>query len=635
MCGIAGILSSQPIDLRPIQAMTEIQLHRGPDNGALMFVTAHKPYRQSSSTPLPQPIEGTLALGHRRLAIIDTSDHGIQPMQSTASGCWICFNGEIYNYRELRTELVQQGCHFETETDTEVALRAYEQWGINCFSRFWGMWAMAIFDAKENQLILSRDRFGIKPLHYNIQNGRIAFASEIKALLTLSDIPRIANLSAIKSYLTQQLVNHSEETFFQNIHAFPPAHYAIIDLASPAQISPIAYWSLCTPTQNITYDNAQKQFRNLFDSAIAQHMRSDVPVGSCLSGGLDSSAIVCAANGLLPDEQKPFRTFTAIFDDKDINETPWVEDVNRNISAKPHWITPDSDGLLNEIDALIWHQDEPFTSTSMYAQWCVMREAQKAKVPVLLDGQGADEIMCGYKKFYLQHIKILWKKRHIVEAIRETCALLTRGDRTLFKLRNATRYLPKCARDDIKALNTLATDKLLRSRPINTPGLINASSVSERQIQDLQIFSLPSLLRFEDRNSMAFSIESRVPFLDHRLVEFCLSLPEHMKMHRGISKRIMRHALKDLIPSSILNRRDKMGFGAPEKRWILETLIPQFLRDIEADHFAIDAIISKTALRTLLNDASKTLRPSVTRLIFQIFVLNRWTHRFKVDFATE
>lgn len=634
MCGIAGILSPHPIDLRPIQAMTEIQSHRGPDSGALMFLTPNKSHRQASNTPLPHPIEGTLALGHRRLAIIDTNEHGTQPMQSTASGCWICFNGEIYNYRELRTELQQQGCIFTTETDTEVALRAYEQWGIQCFNRFWGMWALAIFDAKENQLILSRDRFGIKPLHYNMQSGRLAFASEIKALLTLADIPRRPNLAAIKSYLTQQLVNHSNETFFDDIQAFPPAHYAIIDLAAPEKIHPIQYWAPSSAIQNITYDNAQKQFRDLFDSAIAQHMRSDVPVGSCLSGGLDSSSIVCAANELLPDKQKPFRTFTAIFVDKDINETPWVEDVNHKIAAKPHWTTPDSAGLLDEIDTLIWHQDEPFTSTSMYAQWCVMREAHKANIPVLLDGQGADEILCGYKKFYLQHIKLLWKTRHTKEALREAYAFITRGDRTIFKLRDATRYLPKYVRKDIKIVNMLATDTLLKSSPIKTPSFMGASSVGERQIQDLQIFSLPSLLRFEDRNSMAFSIESRVPFLDHRLVEFCLSLPEHMKMYRGMSKRIMRHALRDLIPSSILNRRDKMGFGAPEKRWILETLIPQFLKDIETGRYAIGNIIDKTALVTLLLNSQKTAPAAHTRLIFQAFILNRWAHCFKVDFTS-
>lgn len=634
MCGIAGIVSNTPIDLRVIQPMTEMQTHRGPDSGALFFLTNAKASRMESNTALNEPISGTLALGHRRLSIIDTSSDGIQPMHSTKSDCWISYNGEIYNYKELRTELTQQGCRFETETDTEVILRAYEQWGTQCFSRFNGMWALAIFDREENILILSRDRFGIKPLHYTYLNNKIAFASEIKALLTLEGAVKKANIQAIKSYLTEQLVNQTNGTFFTGINAFPPAHYARISLSDTnLNINPTRYWDYPTERSILDYTNACIKLEELFHSSMTQHMRSDVPVGSCLSGGLDSSAIVCSAAHISKNQTSPFYTFTAIFKDRDIDESPWVNEVNTKVSAKAHWVTPKAQNFLDDLDALIWHQEEPFTSASMYAQWCVMREARKANIPVLLDGQGADEILCGYKKFYIQLIKRLITSRHYINAMKEMYYLLIFGDRTLFKWPLALRYLPRFMRSDITLLNKLSTDTLQNSLPLKSPGFSSAESITERQIQDMTRFSVPALLRFEDRNSMAFSIESRVPFLDHRLVEFCISLPDKMKLYKGKTKRIMRDALKKTIPQMILNRRDKMGFGAPEQRWLHEKILTQFITEIESNDYYLGTIIKKDILLATLKHAAKTQKIKNGRMLFQIFILNRWAKRFEVDFT--
>lgn len=632
MCGIAGIISAAPRDLRLIQEMTEIQTHRGPDGGALLFAANNGTYTVPSNTPQPHPVIGNAALGHRRLAIIDRSDNGAQPMHSKTSGCWISFNGELYNYKELRTELQQQGCRFSTESDTEVILRAYEQWGPHCFPRFLGMWALAIYDPAENRLVLSRDRFGIKPLHYTLQEGFLAFASEIKALLSLPGVTRQANLPAIKSYLSHQLVNHTNETFFSDILAFPPAHYALIPLDSATLPPPVRYWDYPDSLLELAYGDAQKEFRSLFTSALNQHMRSDVPVGSCLSGGLDSSAIVGAAEPMVGQQHKPFHTFTAIFPDKEIDETIWVNAVNERTNSTPHWTTPDANALVRDFDYLVWHQEEPFTSASMYAQWCVMRTARENAVPVLLDGQGADEILCGYKKFYILYLITLWKGRHIKRALTETFHYLRNGDRTVWRIGDLRRYLPKYFRRDLSLLQKLETIHFAATSPLPSPGIASARSVQERQVQDLGLFSLPALLRFEDRNSMAFSIESRVPFLDHRLVEFCLKLPVSMKLKNGTSKRIMRDALKDIIPPAILARRDKMGFGAPEKRWLKEAIAAKFIADMEAGDFHLSPLIEATSLKEYLRKTQISGDYRQGRLLFQLFTLNRWAKCFSVHF---
>lgn len=581
---------------------------------------------------LGDPMPANVALGHRRLSILDISEHGLQPMRLPGADIWITFNGEIYNYLELRAELETQGHRFQTGTDTEVILKAYKEWGTECFSRFNGMWALAILDLKQRTVTLSRDRFGIKPLHLLRTGDMLAFSSEIKALLATGHKPRL-NASAAKSFLQQHLVSHTQDTFFQGIEVFPPAHFANISLDSPTRVIPVRYWDYPTGTIDPSDAMAKAEFHDLLASSMQLHMRSDVPVGSCLSGGLDSSAIVCMADAMLEASQRPFHTFTALFNDKTIDETPWVDAVNTQTQAMAHHVSPNASDLLADMDALVWHQDEPFTSASIYAQWCVMREARRANIPVLLDGQGADEILCGYKKFYVHHLKLLWSQAQLGEAAKETLGFLIHGDRTVFRLSDAQRYLPGFLRQDMQVMNKLTTDRFKITPAIAAPSLSTGDTLTKRQQNDLTYFSLPSLLRYEDRNSMAFSIESRVPFLDHQLVEYALQLAPHHKLRRGTSKHVMREAIEGVVPASVSARRDKMGFGAPQRQWLKDGIIRSFQSDIRQGNYTIGELVDAGQLARLLQHTARDVPPALSRLVFQLFTLNRWGQRFQVDFS--
>lgn len=633
MCGIAGIISQTAQDLRAIQAMTARQIHRGPDGGGLLF--HHREQGSKSTRPdalLENPILAHCALGHRRLAIIDTSDQGLQPMQSKHyPHLWISYNGEIYNYRELRDELQALGIIFITHTDTEVILHAFAMWGHACFAKFRGMWAMAILDTKTERLTLCRDRFGIKPLYYHTRADRFVFASEIKALFALSDIKPKLNPRAAKSYLMYRLVDHTSDTFFDGIYAFPPAHYAIIALDAPENFTPIRYWNFPHDTMQINDDEAAKSdCLHYLRESIKEHLHADVAVGACLSGGIDSSAIVSIASDMLPPNQHPFHTFTATFAERNINESFWAELVNKKHSTAAHYVSPKITDVLRDIDTLIWHQDEPFSSASIFAQWAVMRSAKEAAIPVLLDGQGADEIFCGYKKFTLHHLLTLFKQARLFSAMRELILTCIRGDRGVFRINDFMRYLPLRFRRDVKRLTSLMTDDFAATSSLASPSLHAAGTLLNRQIQDITTFSIPSLLRYEDRNSMAFSIESRVPFLDHRLVEWGLRLPTEQKLRGGVNKSILRRALSGIVPQPILNRRDKMGFGAPQERWLREGILSAFAHDIRSNHYALDALIKKEPLAKLVEHSKRRLKPSDAHLLFQLYILNRWMLRFDV-----
>lgn len=632
MCGIAGILHTRAQDQRVIQAMTERQSHRGPDSGGLAFFdplsTAHY---YASDALLPDTLHSRAALGHRRLAIIDTRDHGAQPMQSRSyPHLWISYNGEIYNYLELRATLIAHGAKFTTQTDTEVILQAYALWGTACFEKFRGMWALAIIDTAAQTLTLCRDRFGIKPLYLHRQHDRLAFASEIKALFALDDITPRLNRKAAKSYLLYQLVDHSTSTFFEDITAFAPAHYAVIDFNTPHNITLKRYWHYPTDTLTLDDASATEQFRNIFMASITEHLRADVPLGACLSGGVDSSAIVCATRQLLGDPSRPFATFTATFSEADCNERRWSDLVNDAAHASGHSVSPEAADFLRDLDALIWHQDEPFTSSSIYAQWAVMRRAKEAGIVVLLDGQGADEVFCGYKKFYVAYIRELLKNRAILSALKEIFFYALHGDRGIFRLSDIMRYLPAALRPDMSRITRLMQEEFATLPALDAPKLGAAGSLRERQMLDIAHMSVPSLLRYEDRNSMAFSVESRVPFLDHRLVELGLRLANHQKLRMGRNKSIMRRALCDIIPRAVLKRRDKMGFNAPQKHWLNTVLLPAFSRDIEAGNFALSPLIKRDVLTQYIADNQPQVSTRDARLLFQLYILNRWMYRFHV-----
>lgn len=626
MCGIAGVLSKRPQDMRALFLMTEVQAHRGPDSVGHVFCADG---RMSAIVDHPEQLQAEpfaeLALGHRRLAIVDCSMDGRQPMSDPSGRYWITYNGEVYNYLELRAELRASGYGFSTASDTEVILRAYEAWGTGCFARFNGMWGMAIWDARERVLVLARDRMGVKPLYLNRSDGVLTFASEIKGVLASGRISARCQTDQAMAYLTDALVNHTNASFFEGIESFPPASFAVVAANEPMVVRPQTYWELPQQTSQTSYLQAQEQFRVLFESAVKLRMRSDVPVGSCLSGGLDSSAIVCQMSRLQTGQG--LHTFTSAFEDPRFDESRWARMVAESITAQAHWTTPSQEGLINELDALIWHQEEPFYSSSVYAQWCVMRRAREAGIPVLLDGQGADETLLGYRKFYLFYLRQLAAAGRWIEAGQQAVALLRFGDRGTFKPIEALRYMPARLLPAGVAIKDYANPAMQTPSGTDTAEFRRGSSIQTHQLNDLSRFSLPALLRYEDRNSMAWSIESRVPFLDYRLVESLVALPVSHKLAGGRTKRVLRDALSGLVPPAILARRDKMGFVTPQSVW-MDDRLGQVLADEIRNSPLLARLLDSRRLHAAWTAASGRRRLTMQAGVFRAGLLAVWARRF-------
>lgn len=553
MCGVYGF-SGKP-DKELLDRMGAVLIHRGPDD--------------CGSLELP-----SVSLGHRRLSIIDL-ETGHQPLANEDGTVWLVFNGEVYNYRELRAELVQHGHAFKTNSDTEVIIHAYEEYGPECFARFNGMWAVAIADTRRGRLVLARDHFGIKPLYYARSGGRLLFASEIKALLQDPSLPARANDQMVYEYLVHGLHDHRPETFFEGIYHLPAATYMEValgdamaddakvgDAAAFESARPVAFW---TPRLSEDGSGDPDEFRELFRKAVERRLVADVPVGSCLSGGLDSTTIVSFMSGLLKDKapdassmRGQLKTFSAVFDNDPIDERDYIEVAVRATGADTTYIRPLSETFVDELRDLIWHQEEPFISTGPYAQWCVLREARK-HVTVVLDGQGGDELLAGYVPYQFVYLNQLWKRRQYGRFLREAWAARD-------VLRPLVRRRLRDRNQGFPLKSLLRADFVSRAKD---PGYTRSrDDLKRRLLQDLTTYSLPCLLRYEDKNSMAHSLESRVPYLDQELVEWILRQPSDAIIRNGWSRWLLRQGLKGILPEKIRQRRWKVGFTTPEFRWI-------------------------------------------------------------------
>lgn len=632
MCGIAGILSSPPASLHAIEAMTRVQAHRGPDGEGFAFVAADGALELSSG--INGLTESRLALGHRRLAILDTSEAGLQPMASADGRYAICYNGEVYNYLELRKELEAAGHSFHTGTDTEVVLAAYQAWGTACFSRFNGMWAIAIWDGAQNKLVLSRDRFGVKPLHFARHNGAFYFSSEIKGLLASGVFPRKLNRARAADFLRWGTVNHTGETLFQGINVFPPGHFAVIDMENPAALSPQPYWQPPATerlgARTLDLADAEREFREIFDSAVSLRLRSDVPVGACLSGGLDSSAIVCTvADGLSPGHR--LATFTSASPNPAFDERRWSDLVVRQCGTETHTVFPSAEGFKADLDAFLHTQEEPVPLASVYAQYLLMKAAREASIPVLLDGQGADEALCGYRKYVVYSLLEAAQTGRWLDLLSGLGWWAAQGDKGLLKLSEGVRYLPGfLRRGAADPVSDIVLPSFAAEWAASQPGSgLKSYRSSERQLDDLLRFSVPPLLRYEDRNSMAWSIESRVPFLDYRLVEFMLELPTSLKVSRSRTKALMRSALRGRVPDAILDRRDKMGFVTPQHLWMKGPLKQYFAETLAAPDFPLGDLVDGKRAAQLL-DAEGYWQGASLNAAFRIFMLARWAQLYEV-----
>jgi asparagine synthase (glutamine-hydrolysing) len=561
MCGIFGYIGTQSV---PLKQATDIITHRGPDaEGFLGYSVGNKEVARHINGCMD--ITGRkVLLGFRRLSIIDLSEVSNQPLSIPEKGLHITFNGEIYNYLELRKELIGLGHAFRTHSDTEVLLLSYAQWGAECVHRFNGMFSFAILDQNKEIVFCARDRFGIKPFYYSQTENGIVWGSEIKQLF-IAGISKAINENVVRDFLDKSLADHTNETFFKNIFQLKGGHSVTINISNTndfMQTSIKKYWNLEPDNQyaNISYEDAQTEFKRLFADAIKLRFRSDVPVGSCLSGGLDSSSIVTYAATLLPHD---INTFTSRFDDKQFDESYYVDlAVKKYDNIKPHFCSLNEDTLQQDVDKLIYHQDEPFGTFGIMAQWEVMKLAKRSNVVVLLDGQGGDEILGGYRKYYAFFLKELLKKKQYSKLLTNGLHLIKNNEFNFFNKEGIYRYLGITHK-----FNYLSE----HGRTLHSHAQIGLGSVSDmnsKSKEDIEFFSFPPLLRFEDRNSMAHSIEARIPFMDYRLVRFVYSLPATYKIRNGFTKALLRDSMNGILPDETRLRISKLGFATPQSVWM-------------------------------------------------------------------
>ncbi|MHB1467662.1 MAG: asparagine synthase (glutamine-hydrolyzing) [Solirubrobacteraceae bacterium] len=597
MCGICGIVAPSSVSPDAVVRATRALAHRGPDDEGFLFVRrdgdglAVDPFRGDDSAPdvdLPhvaaaRPAGCTVALGHRRLAILDLSAAGHQPMCDPRGDLWLVFNGEIYNYRELRAELQRLGHSFRTTGDTEVVLSAYAQWGRACFQRFAGMWALAILDRREKSLTLSRDRFGIKPLYWTVTDGRLLFASEIKSLFASGLTRPVPHEEKVARYLITSELDVDEATFFAGVHQLPSASTAIIDLSARSLVPRAqAYWSLPRPDGSMRAVDGPVAVRAAFERSLRQHLRSDAAVGTCLSGGVDSSGIVAVADTLRECEVDATFTHAAfgyVPPEPEHSERRYMDAVAQRCVVKLTYVAPTSEEFISALPAVIASQDEPFGSASIVAQWFVFRAASRAGIKVMLDGQGADEVFGGYHGYLT-----LIARSHVMSGKPLAFARFARAcrvsvGRSPYPYTSALVSLLPGALRSMAIRARRACQAATPPGAYLTPALCALASDSKRSesvdvdamLRDaVEAQSLPGLLRYEDRNSMAHSIEARVPYLDHRLVEVAFSMPVLERISNAMPKQVLREALRDVLPPTVLERRDKIGFRAsPSVTWEL------------------------------------------------------------------
>lgn len=576
MCGIAGVAGIGDPEHFMHQMADSIR-HRGPD-GEGFFVDA----------------DARVALVHRRLAIIDLSDAASQPMLREP-GLALTYNGEIYDYIELRRELEGRGHVFRTQSDTEVILAAYQEFGPACVTHMNGMFAFALWDARRRILFCARDRLGEKPfLYLQTADGGFAFASEAKAFRHIPGVALTPEPQAVGRFLQHGVLDQDDATFFAGIRSLPAGHVLTYDLPSK-QVRIDRYWQpQAARGMDAPEDQLVERLVDLLTDSVRIRLRSDVEVGTSLSGGLDSSLVVGIASsiGATP------RTFSS-------RSPGWIEDEGRYMQAvrdrlrlEGHDVVPDARAVPDELGALMWHQEAPIGSLSVYAQWCVMRLAREHRVTVLLDGQGADELFAGYPTFLGGHLATLLARGRVREAASESAAIVRRFG-TRQSAAAAARIVSRRTRRRFPRLAPFIDPGWADATGLALSESTPARDIASSQDRALRSSVLPSLLRYADRNSMAFGREVRLPYLDHRLVEFALGLPVTLRVNAGEQKVALRRAARSFVPAAVLERRDKVGFTVPEgswlagpiREWVLATLMdPRTLGRPWIDRKAVTAM---------------------------------------------
>jgi asparagine synthase (glutamine-hydrolysing) len=550
VCGIFGLINKTgPADADLVRRLTDMVAHRGPDGRGVR-------------------VSGNVGLGHRRLAIIDLSEDGAQPMRDTRHPIWITYNGEIYNYLELRAELETMGFVFKTSSDTEVLLAAYVCWGEKCLEHFNGMWSFAIHDERDNTLFCARDRFGVKPFYYIDTSTEFAFGSEIRQLLPFMKRV-IAEDDLVNDFLVCGLTDHTDRTFFKDIKKLSPGHLLRANL-STGWIEVEQYYSLAPGAREADERTAPDLLRDLLEDATRLRLRSDVRVGTCLSGGLDSSSVATlAAKRHSLNSTEAFFAITAVSQQASNNEEQYAAEVVKDSGLNWLRTQPTYEDFAATAETLIDVQEEPFAGPSIMMQYEVMKTARSNGVIVLLDGQGGDETLLGYERYYAAWLLDHFRQGGIPGFL--SAFLSATAANANVPARRLAMYFFGASFAPLRALAYRWRYSFLKQPYL--PESLRRFARHTRDARAMQVLeitetNLPMLLRFEDKNSMRFGIETRLPFLDYRLVEFALGLSTRVKLNSGWTKWPLRAAMQNVLPANICWRKDKIGFAAPDQLWL-------------------------------------------------------------------
>ncbi|MEI6852918.1 MAG: asparagine synthase (glutamine-hydrolyzing) [Bacteroidota bacterium] len=618
MCGICGIINFSDLDVqeRDLRQMMQIMKHRGPDDEGVF-------------------LDNNIGLGFVRLSIIDLSIAGHQPKVSSDGKYVIVFNGEIYNYIELREELIKEGVVFDTQTDTEVLLNAYIHWGENCMSRFNGMWSIAIYNKLDKKVFIARDRYGIKPFYYLQTKNYFAFCSEIPPLLSLLDRKPEPDYQSIFDYFVFNRTDQTERTFFTEIKKLQHGHSVTFDLnpsGSDNELKIKQWYNLRSRVKLTEGFKDPKEFLDLFTSSLGLRLRSDVPVGVCFSGGVDSSSIVSVL--LQKYDKQDLNTFSAVYNKGQTgDETEFIQEYASQLKNMSY-ITPDASSLEHDMHNFVKAHGEPIPGTSPYAQFKVM-ELAKGKVVVTLDGQGADEEFAGYHYFFGFYFKDLLKHGRIGKLFKEIFHYIQKH-KSLFGVKTFIYFmLPERMRTSTRVnekgyLKPEFIEKYKNNNSI-AGNLYGSGSLKDALLDHFE-YKLEHLLKWEDRNSMYFSLEARVPFLDYRIVEKVMATSGDLMIKNGMTKYLLRESMKGILPEKIRTRRDKMGFETPEDEWF---------RSPAWQKIVLNILNSESFLKRNLVDPQKAIKQyqkhlqgkiNVSREIWKWVHLELWFREF-IDIA--
>lgn len=607
MCGIVGIVSYKqlPIEEKRLRQMMHAIKHRGPDDEGVF-------------------VRDNVGLGHVRLSILDLSTAGHQPMQDETGRYTIVLNGEIYNYIELRGQLEECGITFVSNSDTEVLLKGYIYYGREVLDKLNGMFAFAIYDEERKELFVARDRFGVKPFYYYQSSDEFVFASEIPAILAVYGKKNKANEAMVFDYLAFNRTDQTEDTFFEGVKKLQHGHYLVIQENT---LSVSCWYDLREHVYGKHLQSDENEFRELLEEAIRIRMRSDVPVGVCLSGGLDSSSIVSIVSERLGYQD--VNTFSAVYESKyRADESKYIK-LYKDKLKNMHFTFPTSQSLLEDMESFIGCHAEPVPSTGPYAQYCTMRLASQ-HVTVTLDGQGADEELGGYHYFYGLYYKSLLKRLKLITLTKEIANYIT-IHHSLYALKTFAYFLlPKKMRVKVRVnergyLVPEFASKYAES--VIADNLYGSKSMQDALVNHFE-YKLEHLLKWDDRNSMMFSVESRTPFLDYRLVEYLLEVEDSAKIKDGFTKSLLRRSLKGLLPEEIRLRRDKIGFATPEDVWFAQKAFKDLIESIlDSDSFRNRGIIDPEKARRLYDKHCEG-RILISKDIWKWINLEIWYRKF-------